>query len=165
MAPMTRAQRRAYDAKPRRAQTYRERLQREHTRAQRALAALDHALIDVGLPETVAAEVQWRLKTVGTLLGQIVGLMCPTVFGCCTHHARSRVRHGDKNRPGQILGALPTQPWLRQVPHRGQDRLATRWRHGEDQSPATRRRWPWTWVGDDRGFKTSGPQLGLVGTW
>ena len=165
MAPMTRAQRREYDAKQRRSQKYRERLQREQARAQRSLEALEHALLDLGLPETVAAEVQWRLKTVGKLLGKIFGLMCPTMFGCRTHHELSRVRHWDKNMPGQILGALPKQKWLRQLPHRGQDLLATLWRQVEDKSPATRSRWPWTWVGDDSVCKKSGQQLGLVGTW
>ena len=37
MAPMTRAQRREYDAKQRRSQKYRERLQREQARALSAL--------------------------------------------------------------------------------------------------------------------------------
>jgi hypothetical protein len=43
--------------------------------------------------------------------------------------------------------------------------LATLWHRVEDKSPATRSRWPWTWVGDDRVFKNYGQQLGLVGTW
>jgi hypothetical protein len=162
---MTRAQRRESHAKHRRLQKYRERLQREPARAQRHLQALEHALVDVGVAETVAEEVQWRLKAVRTRLGQIVGLLCPTVFGGRTHHERPRVRAWDKNLPARLVGALPQQQWLRQVPHRGPDRLVTRWRAVVDNSPATRRRWPWTWVGDDRVFTTSGPQLGLVGTW
>jgi hypothetical protein len=165
MAPMTRAQRREYYAKPRRSQKYRERLQREQARAQRSLEALEQALIDLGLPETVAAEVQWRLKTVGKLLGKIVGLMFPSVFGCRTPHELSRVRNWAKNLPGPILGALPRQKWLRQLQHRGQDPLVTLWHAVVGKSPATRSRWPWTWVGDDRVFKKYGQQLGLVGTW
>jgi hypothetical protein len=113
----------------------------------------------------VAAEVQGRLKTGGKLLGQICGLLCPTVFGCRTHHELSRVRNWDQTLPGPILGARPTQTWLRQLPPRGPDRRATLWRPVEDKSPATRRRWPWTWVGADRVFKTDGQPLGLVGTW
>ncbi|RPH32094.1 hypothetical protein EHM92_08810 [bacterium] len=73
MAPMTRAQRREYDAKQRRSQKYRERLQREQARAQRSLEALEQALIDLGLPETVAAEVQWRLKTGGNCWARSLG--------------------------------------------------------------------------------------------
>jgi len=162
---MTCAQRRDYHAKQRRSQKYRERLQREQACAQRSLEALEQALVDVGLPATVAAEVQWRLTRAGKLLGKIFGLMFPTVFGCRTHHELTRVRNWDKNLPGQILGALPKPKWLRQLPHRGQDLLASLWRQVEDKSPATRSRWPWTWVGDDRVFKKSGQHLGLVGTW
>jgi hypothetical protein len=43
--------------------------------------------------------------------------------------------------------------------------LVTLWHAVADKSPATRSRWQWTWGGDDRVFKKSGPQLGLVGTW
>jgi hypothetical protein len=88
------------------------------------------------------------LKRAGKLLGKIFGLMFPTVFGCRTHHELTRVRNWDKNLPGQILGALPKQKWLRQLQHRGQDLLASLWRQVEDKSPATRSRWQWTWVGD-----------------
>jgi hypothetical protein len=165
MAPMTRAQRRAYHAKQRRSQKYRERLQREHARAQRHLQALEQALVDVGVAKTVVEEVQWRLKAVRKLLGKIFGLMCPTVFGCCTYHELTRVRNWDKNMPSQILGALPKRKWLRQLQHRGQDLLATLWLQVEDKSPATRSRWPWTWVGDDSVFKKAGQRLGLVGAW
>jgi DDE superfamily endonuclease len=165
MAPMTRTQRREYHAKHRRSEKYRERLQREQARAQRSLEAMERALIDLGLPETLAAEVQWRLKRVGKLLGKIFGLMFPPVFGCRTHHELTRVRNWDKNLPAHILGAMPKQKWLRQLQHRGQDLLATLWRQVEDKSPATRSRWQWTWVGDDSVFRKSGQHLGLVGTW
>jgi hypothetical protein len=162
---MARAQRREYHAKQRRSQKYRERLQREQACAQRSLEALGQALVELGLPTTVAAEVQWRLKRAGKRLGKIFGLMFPTGFGCRTHHELTRVRNWDKNLPGQILGALPKQKWLRQLQHRGQDLLASLWRQVEDKSPATRSRWPWTWVGDDSVFKTYRQHLGLVGTW
>jgi hypothetical protein len=165
MAPMTRAQRREDRAKHHRLQKYREHLQREHARAQRHLQALEPALVDVGGAETVAEEVQWRLKAVRKLLGKIFGLMFPTVFGCRTHHELTRVRAWDKNLPARILGALPKQKWLRQLQHRGQDLLVALWHAVMDKSPATRSRWQWTWVGDDSVFKKSGQQLGLVGTW
>ena len=162
---MTRAQRRADHAKHRRSQTYRERLQREHARAQRHLQALEHALVEVGVAEPVVEEVQGRLQAVRKLLGKIFGLMFPIVLGCRTHHALTRVRNWDQNRPAQILGGLPQQTWLRPWQPREQDLLATRWRQVEDKSPATRSRWPWTWVGDDSVCKKAGPQLGLVGAW
>src|SRR2546430_8029456 len=46
---------------------------------QRSLEAMERALIDLGLPETLAVEVQWRLKRMGKLLGKIFGLMFPPV--------------------------------------------------------------------------------------
>src|SRR5882724_2166178 len=165
MAPRTRAQRREYHAKPRHLRKYHERLQREQARAQRHLQALEHALVEVGVAKTVVEEVQWRLKAVRQRLGKIFGLMFPTIFGCRTHHELTRVRGWDKNLPSRILGALPKQKWLRQLPHRGQDLLMTWWHQVEDNSPATRSRWPWTWVSDDRVVKKAGRQLGLVGTW
>ena len=165
MASMTRAQRREYNAKQRHLRKYRERLQQEQTRAQRFLQGLEQALVDLGLPETLAAEVEWRLQAQAKLLGKIFGLMFPTMFGCRTPYELSRVRGWDKNLPSRLLGALPTRKWVRQLQHRGQDLLATLWHHVEDKSPATRSRWQWTWVGDDSVFKKSGQQLGLVGTW
>jgi hypothetical protein len=146
-------QQRQHRAKQRRCQQTRERLQREQARAQRYLQALEQALVDVGLSETLAPEVEWRRQRVGTRLGNIFGVMFPTLFGCRTAHELTRVRLWDKNLPGQILGALPKQPWVRQLPHRGQDLLAILWHHVEDKSPATHSRWQWTWVGDDSVFK------------
>jgi hypothetical protein len=91
--------------------------------------------------------------------------MFPTLFGCRTYHELTRVRGWEKNLPAQILAALPKQKWLRQLQHRGPDLLVTLWHQVEGRSPATRSRWQWTWVSDDRVCKTSGQQLGLVGSW
>ena len=99
MASMPRAQRREYNAKQRRLRKYRERLQQEQTRAQRFLQGLEQALGDLGLPATLAAEVEWRLKAQAKLLSKIFGLMFPTVFGCRTTYELSRVRGWDKNLP------------------------------------------------------------------
>jgi|SRR5882724_1501171 len=165
MATMTRAQRRAYDAKQRRLRKYRERLEQEQRRAQRCLQALEQALLDLGLPETLAAEVEWCLKAPVKRLGNIFGMMFPTLFGCRTAYELTQLRVWDKNLPSRILGALPKQKWLRLLQHRGQALLIRLWQQVEDKSPATRSRWPWTWGGDDSVFKKSGQQLGLVGTW
>jgi hypothetical protein len=162
---MTRAQRREYNGKQRHLRKYRARLQQEQTRAQRCLQTLEQAMVDLGLPETLAVEVERRLKAHAKLLGNIFGILFPTWCGCRTSYELTRVRVWDKHLPGRILGALPQQTWVRELPHRGQDLLVTLWRHIEDKSPATRSRWPWTWVGDDSVFKKSGQQLGLVGTW
>jgi len=124
-------------------------------RPQSYLRALEQALVDLGLPETLAVEVEWRLKAQAKLLGKIFGMMFPTVLSCRTSHELTQVRVWDKNLPSRILGALPQQKWVRQWQHRGQDRFATLWHHVEDKSSATRSRWQWTGVGDDRVFKKS----------
>ena len=165
MASMTRAQRRAYDAKQRRLRKYRERLAHEQHRAQRFLHALEQALFDLGLPETLAAEVEWRLQARVKLLGKIFGVMFPTLFGCRSAYALTQVRVWDKNLPGRLLGALPKQKWIRQWPQQGQALLIRLWQQVADKSPATQSRWQWTWVAADSVFKKAGQQLGLVGTW
>jgi hypothetical protein len=152
-------------AKQRRLLPARARLQREQARAQRDLQALAQALRDVGLSETLAPEVEWRLPRVGKLRGTIFGGMFPTLLGCRTAHELPRVRLWDKHLPGQMLGALPKQKWVRQLPHRGQDLWAILWHQVADQSPATPSLWQWTWVGDDRVCTTYGQPWGLVGTW
>jgi hypothetical protein len=126
---------------------------------------LEQALIDLGLPQTLVPEVEWRMQALGKLLGKVFGVMFPTLFGCRTASELTRVRGWDKNLFGKLLGALPKQKWVRQLQHRGQDLLATLWRQVEEKSPATRSRWQWTWVGDDSIVKTYGQPLGLVGTW
>ena len=92
MANLAHAQRREYKATQRRLQTSRARLQREQARAQRHLQALERALNELGRPETLVIEVEWRRKAVGKLLGNIFGVMCPTVFGCRTADEPTRVR-------------------------------------------------------------------------
>ena len=165
MAPLTRAQRREDHATQRRLQQDREQLQREPARAQRSLHALEPALVDWGVPEPLATAVQWRLQAVGQRLGKSFGLLCPTLLGCRTDHALTRVRGWEQHLPSQLWGARPTQQWLRQWPPRGHERLVTWWHQVEGRSPAPRSRWPWTWVRDDRVGKQSGPHLGLGGSW
>jgi hypothetical protein len=100
---------RQHRAKERRRQQTRERLQREQARAQRHLQALERALVDVGLSETLGVEVEWRRKALGTRLGKIFGIMFPTLCGCRTTSELTRVRGWDKTLPGKVLGALPQQ--------------------------------------------------------
>jgi len=85
------------------------------------------------------------------------------VFGGRRYHELCRVRHGHKNVPGSILGALPKRKWVTRLQRLGQDLWVRRWRQVGAKSPGTRSRWPWTWVGDDSLFKKYGRQLGLVG--
>jgi hypothetical protein len=158
-------EKRQQQAKRRRIERARAHLQREQARAQRHLRALEQAMVDLGLPETLVAELEWRLQTMGKLLGKIFGLMFPTLFGCQTPSELSRVRLWDKNLPSKLLGALPKRKWVRHLQRMGQELLVQLWRYLEDKSPATRSRWQWTWAGDDSVFKKSGTQLGLVGRW
>jgi hypothetical protein len=91
--------------------------------------------------------------------------MCPTVFGCRTVSELTQVRVWDKNSPGRLLGAPPKQQWIRQWQRRGQALLSRLWPQVADKSPATQRRWQWTWAAGDSVVKKSGQQLGRVGTW
>ena len=151
-------------ATQRRLQKARERLQREQARAQRYLQALEQAIREWGLPETVVEEVEWRLQAQGKRLSQIFGVMLPPLFGCRTAYELARVRGWDTHGPTRLLGAVPKRTWVKRLQQLGRGLLVRLWRHVEDNSPATRSRWQWTWVSDDRVFKKAGPQVGVVGT-
>src|SRR5262249_52049640 len=97
------------------------------------------------------------------LLGKIVGVMCPPLFGCRTNTELCRVRGWDKNLPSHLLGALPKRSWLKRLRRLGLEVLIPLWRHAASKSEATRSRWHWTWVGDDSVFKKYGEQLGVAG--
>ena len=68
-----------------RRRTARERLERDRRQAQHAAAALQRALDDLGLPEDLVTEIAGRLRSQHTLLGKIIGVMCPPLFGCRTN--------------------------------------------------------------------------------
>jgi hypothetical protein len=142
-----------------------ERLARDRRQAQHAAKALQQALDDLGLPEDLVTEIAGRLRSQQQLLGKIVGMMCPPLFGCRTNFELCRVRGWDKNLPARLLGVLPKRSWLKRLRRLGLEVLIPLWRHIQDKSPATQSRWQWTWVGDDSVFKKYGEQLGLVGTW
>jgi hypothetical protein len=149
----------------RRRRTAQERLARDRRQAQHAAEALQQALSDLGLPEDLVAEIEGRLRSQHKLLGKIVGMMCPPLFGCRTNTELCRVRGWDKNLPSRLLGALPKRSWIKRLRRLGLEVLVPLWRHAASASAATRSRWQWTWVGDDSVFKKYGEQLGLVGTW
>jgi hypothetical protein len=165
---MTRAKRpRKHHAKARRRRyrTAQERLTRDRRQAQRAAEALQQALDDLGLPDDLVAEIEGRLRSQHTLLGKIVGVMCPPLFGCRTNTELCRVRGWDKNLPARLLGALPKRSWLKRLRRLGVEVLEPLWRHVASKSPATQSRWQWTWVWDDSVFHKYGAQLGMVGRW
>jgi hypothetical protein len=152
-------------ARQRRHRNAQERLERDRRQAQQAAEALEHALHDLGLPANLVVEIEGRLRSQQKLLGKIVGMMCPPLFGCRTNTELCRVRGWDKNLPARLLGALPKRSWIKRLRRLGLEVLVPLWRSAASASAATRSRWQWTWVADDSVFKKYGEQLGLVGTW
>src|SRR5215216_3306744 len=152
-------------ARRRRYRKAQERLARDRRQAQHAAEALQQALDALGLPADLATEIEGRLQSQKKLLGKIVGVMFPPLFGCRTNTELCRVRGWDKNLPSRLLGALPKRAWLKRLRRLGLEVLIPLWRHAARASAATRSRWQWTWVADDSVFKKYGEQLGLVGTW
>ena len=142
-----------------------ERLARDRRQAQRTAEALYLALEELGLPANLVVEIEGRLRSQHKLLGKLIGVMFPALFGCRTPAELCRVRGWDKQWPSRMLGALPKRSWLKRLRRLGQEVLEPLWRHVQDKSPATQSRWPWTWVFDDAVFQKYGTQLGLVGTW
>ncbi len=84
-------------ARQRRRLTAQERLARDRRQAQQAAQALEQALHDLGLPGELVAEIEGRLRSQQKLLGKIVGVMFPPLFGCRTNAELCRVRGWDKN--------------------------------------------------------------------
>jgi hypothetical protein len=152
-------------ARQRRRLQAQERLARDRRKAQYVAEALQQALNDLGLPEDLVTEIEGRLRSQHKILGKIVGVMCPPLFGCRTNSELCRVRGWDKNLPARLLGALPKRSWIKRLRRLGLEVLIPIWRYTASKSEATRSRWQWTWVGDDSVFKKYGDQLGLVGTW
>jgi hypothetical protein len=165
MSPSTRDVKKHAKARKRRYLKARERLARDRRQAQHAAEALQQALDALGLPEDLVTEIEGRLRSQHKLLGKIVGMMCPPLFGCRTNSELCRVRGWDKNLPARLLGALPKRSWIKRLRRLGLEVLVPLWRYTASKSEATRSRWQWTWVGDDSVFKKYGEQLGLVGTW
>src|SRR2546425_10998029 len=165
MSPTTRHIKKHVKARQRRRRTAQERLERDRRQAQHAATVLAQTLHDLGLPDNLVAEIEGRLQSQKKLLGKILGVMCPPLFGCRTNAELCRVRGWDKNLPSRLLGALPKRSWIKRLRRLGVDVLIPLWRHAASKSEATRSRWQWTWVTDDSVFKKYGEQLGLVGTW
>jgi hypothetical protein len=164
--PQTQAyqQRQATATRRRRCKAH-ERLQRDQAQAQRAAEALEQALQEFALPDTLVQEIEGRLRSQQKLVGKIFGRMFPPLFGCRTPSELSRVRGWDKHLPSRMLGALPKRSWRKRLRRLAHEVLVPRWRHVQDKSPSTLSRWQWTWVFDESVFKKYGQQLGLVGTW
>src|SRR6266702_7100678 len=152
-------------ARQRRRRNAQERLDRDRHQAQQAAEALHQALEELGLPDTLVSEIEGRLQSQQKLLGKIVGVMFPALFGCRTPSELCRVRGWDPHWPSRILGALTKRSWLKRLRRLALEVLEPIWRHVAPKSPATQSRWQWTWVWDDSVFHKYGAQLGLVGRW
>jgi hypothetical protein len=165
MSPATRCAKKYANARHRRRCNARERLERDRRQAQRVAKDLAQALQDLGFPDDLVVEIEGRLRSQQKLLGKIVGIMFPPLFGCRTNTELCRVCGWDKNLPSRLLGALPKRSWIKRLRRLGLEVLLPLWHHMASKSLATQSRWQWTWVGDDSVFKKYGEQLGLVGTW
>ena len=165
MSPMKRYANKQIKARKRRRLTAQERLKRQRAQAQHYIEALHQALKDLDFPETLVAEIEGRLRAQQKLLGKIVALMFPTLFGCRHGHELTRVRGWNKNIPSQLLGALPKRSWLTRLRRLGLEMLVSIWHHTQDNSASTRSRWPGRWIVDDSVFRKYGRPFGLVGTW
>src|SRR6516162_1624767 len=119
MSPHKRDVKQHAKARRRRYRTAQERLMRDRRQAQHAAAALQQALDNLGLPEDLVTEIEGRLRSQHKLLGKIVGVMCPPLFGCRTNAELCRVRGWDKNLPSRLLGALPKRSWLKRLQRLG----------------------------------------------
>ena len=165
MSPMKRYATKQAKARKRRRLTAQERLKQQRAQAQHYIEALHQALKDLDFPDTLVAEIEGRLRAQQKLLGKIVALMFPTLFGCRHGHELTRVRGWNKNISSQLLGALPKRSWLKRLRRLGLEMLITMWRHTQDKSASTHSRWQWRWIVDDSVFRKYGKHLGLVGTW
>jgi hypothetical protein len=139
--------------------------ERQQRQAQRDLHAWHPALHALGLPNNLVVEIAGRLRAQTKLLGQLCGLMCPTLLGCRSADELTRGRGWDKPAPSRLLGALPKRSGLKRLGKRGQDLLSPLWGHVESMSAATRSRWPWTWGWDDSVCRQYGQAFARVGTW
>ena len=165
MSPSKRYAKKQAKTRQRRRLHAHERLERDRRQAQRAIEALEQALHDLGLPENLVKEIEGRLRSQHKLLGKMIGVMFPALFGCRTPSELCRVRGWDTHWPSRLLGALPHRSWLKRLRRLGLEVLESIWRHVHDKSPATQSRWQWTWVWDDSVFQKYGAQLPLVGRW
>jgi DDE superfamily endonuclease len=165
MSPMKRYAKKQAKANKRRRLNAQERIRQQRADAQRYIEAIHQALEDLGFPDTLVAEIESRLQAQQQLLGKIVGIMFPTLFGARHPHELTRVRGWDKNVPRKLLSALPKRSWLKRLRRLGLEILLSIWRHTQTQSASTQSRWQWRWMVDDSVFRKYGHHFRLVGRW
>src|SRR4029077_9960166 len=119
----------------------RERFERDRRQAQYAAEALHQALDDLGLPKDLVTEIEGRLRSQQKLLGKIMGMMCPPLFGCRTNYELCRVRGWDKNLPARVLGVLPEPSRPQRHRRLGIEALEPLGRHAATKTECTRSLW------------------------
>ena len=97
MSPTKRYEKKQAKARQRRRRHAQERFERDRRQAQQAAEALHQALEELGLPANFVSEIEGRLQSQQKLLGKIIGVMFPALFGCHTPSELCRVRGWDKN--------------------------------------------------------------------
>ena len=85
MSPHTRDATHHAKARRRRYLKAQEHLEHDRRQAQQAAKVLEQALHELGLSEHLVAEIEGRLRSQRKLLGKIVGVMGPPLFGCRTN--------------------------------------------------------------------------------
>jgi hypothetical protein len=110
---------------------------KQHRRqAQHATKVWEQALHNLGLPETLVAEIEGRLRSQQQLLCKIVGVMFPPLFGCRTNAELCRVWGWDKNLPSRLRSALPKRSWIKRLRRLGLEVLVPLWRHAASKDLA-----------------------------
>ncbi len=153
MSPAKRYAKKRAKARRRHRLNAQQRLERDRRQAQQAAEALHQALEALGLPGLLGSEIESRLQSQQKLLGKIVGVMFPALFGCRTPSELCCVRGWDKNWPSRLFHVLPKRSWLKRLRRLGLEVLIPLWRHVADKSEATHSRWQWTWAIDDSVFQ------------
>jgi hypothetical protein len=81
MSPTKRYAKKQAKARQRHRRNAQERLERDRRQAPWAAEALHQALEALGLPDTLVHAIEGRLQSQQKLLGNIVGVMFPALFG------------------------------------------------------------------------------------
>ena len=88
----------------------RRRLQAHERQAQRTAEALHQALEDLGLPANLMVEIEGRLRSQHKLLGKLIGVMFPALFGCRPPQSCAACGAGPSSGPHGFLGPCPNAP-------------------------------------------------------
>src|SRR5438093_6481091 len=156
MSPIKRYAKKQAKARARRRHSAQERLERDQRQAQRAAEGRQQALEELGLPETIVAESEGRLRSQQKLLGTLFGVMFPALFGWRTPSELCRVRGWDNTWPARRLRAWPTRSWLKRLRRLGLAVWEPLWRQVAPKSPAPQSRWQGTWGWEDSVFHKDG---------